>query len=110
QPRFQQRALLLLHKQPGNKLPPPQNWTSKRQLLIRNGQANSFQFGVILDEEGPEGIVVSDVAALQASRVFFQQVTQHGWKVEYFYQNGTREREEFILGELKRKGIDAVTF
>ncbi len=111
QGKFQQRALLLLHKQqPGNKLPPPQNWESKRQMLIRHGQSDAFHFGVILDEEGPEGIVVSDVAALQASRVFFQEATRHGWKVEYFYQNGTREREDFILGELKRKGVDAVTF
>lgn len=110
QPNFQQQAFLLLHKLPGTKLPPAPNWESKRQLLIRQGKTKVFQFGVILDEEVPAGTVAVDVGALQASRRFFQEATRRGCKVEYFYQNGTREREEFILGELRRKEIDAATF
>src|SRR5690606_27363665 len=109
-PDFQRTALLMLHKRPGEGLPPPRSWMSKRQLLLREKGKATRRIGLILDEAEPRSLEPVDVATLQASLIFFQEAVRHEYEVEFFYQNDTREREDFILEELQRKQVDAVTF
>lgn len=105
---FQKRALLLLHKSHAPTLPPPSTWESKRGKLLHSQRSNTPRFAIIFAQGNGGRPNPADLAALEASRIFFQEALKKGADVEYFCQDGSPTREDLILEELQQKPFDGI--
>lgn len=107
---FQKHALLLLHTSPGTSLPPPATWPAKRWQLLREISATpQRRIAMILEAPGIDASYAdrTDLAALAATRTFFQAAQRDGCDALYFYRDGEKQNEAFILREITPARFDA---
>lgn len=111
QTEFRKRALLLLHLSPGTSLPPPATWQAKRWQLLREVSSDTQRrIAMVLEAPGIDASYAdrTDLAALAATRTFFQDAQRDECDALYFYHDGTAQSEQFILNELATSHFDAV--
>lgn len=114
-PEGQQKALLLLHRDPSPKLPPPTAWSVKRFQLLPKSEDKRRHIAVILGGERnlpPEGLdhlpPLHQGGPLDYADGLFQEARHRGCTVRFYGDYGKASRRRAIVRHILEHRPDGV--